>query len=381
MILVETRDGALRPAMPPGRDLAQWHQVLAAELAQHLSPAHAALLARPERAHDGWAWVADGREMKRFADLSADDRSLLMAAAGAILSDIRRLAERGGAPAVRTAWPALREVPDPAYVFAVDGRPVLAAWGHAGSGLLARHDDGRAWNKPPRTPWPIYASLLAALALFALLAGLLAPVIARAFGPVPIQCTIAPDQLQLFRDQQREAERGDQLQTLLATLTDETGRRQLQCPIPVAPSPVAPPAPPASAAPPAPRAALPEQRWNEHDLSLLDGCWKLVTDMQLNHPGAPSQGIRSWQQCFSRDGHGTQTVVVSDTARCEGPLRAEFAGDRLNVTEPEACRGPGLSVARSVRACIRTNDQEAVCTGHDIEGTAQNETYTGTFRR
>ena len=148
--LLHAAPGDLRSLLPPGRDLAAWHAALSDEIARHLSPAHALLLARPDRAEGGTAWVAEGLARSRYADLPAEERRALGLATGAILSDIRRLAESGAAPAVREAWPALREIPDMGHLFAVDGRPVLAAWGHAGeggaSGRLARLDDGVPWR-------------------------------------------------------------------------------------------------------------------------------------------------------------------------------------------------------------------------------------------
>ena len=145
--LLEARTGTLRPLLPPGRNLGAWHAALVAELAR-LSPAHAAILAQPVPTPGGTAWETPGQGRIAYADLSAENRRALDQALGAILSDIRRLAESGTAPSVREAWPALREVPDMGHVFAVDGRPVLAAWGHASTGApgrLARLDDGIAW--------------------------------------------------------------------------------------------------------------------------------------------------------------------------------------------------------------------------------------------
>ena len=107
--LIETRDGTLRPLMPEGRDAAAWHGAMTAEIATHLTPAHAALLAMPARTQTGWAWRAAGEDQRSFTDLAASDRRALTTAIGTILSDIRRLGESGRAPAVAAGWPALRE--------------------------------------------------------------------------------------------------------------------------------------------------------------------------------------------------------------------------------------------------------------------------------
>ncbi len=288
--LLEAAPGGLRSLLPPGRDLPAWHAVLAEEIARHLSPAHALLLARPEHAEGGTAWVAEGLARSRYADLAVEGRRALDRAAGAILSDIRRLAESGAAPAVRKAWPALREIPDMGHLFAVDGRPVLAAWGHAGeggaSGRLARLDDGVPWRAAPRRPWGRYGAALGVLAALALAAGLL-PWAGPWLVDPPAACAVVPGQLDAMRGQMELESRGQALQTLLATLVEETGRRQLQCPIPAAPPP--------PARPPAPRAALPQSQWGQRDVSMLKGCWSLVSEMSIRR-GDEGAGVRlrSW---------------------------------------------------------------------------------------
>lgn len=384
--LMEARDGTLRPLLPPGRDPPAWHDALANEIAQHLSPAHAAILSRPERVAGGMAWDAPGQRT-RYADLPADSRRALDAALGAILSDIRRLAESGAAPAVRDAWPALREVPDPGCVFAVDGRPVLAAWGHAGSGApgrLARHDDGVPWRPAPRPRWGLYGATLGVLALLALVSGFALPAASRWLAPKPNACAIVPGQLDALAGQMREENRGEELRTLLATLTEEVGRRQLQCPIAVIPQPApAPPAPPPAQPPPAPpRADLPQERWDRRDLSMLEGCWTLGTTLYVfNDDRTRRAGVSSWRMCFDGAGRGAQTITLEDGRRCTGPLGASFNGDALLVTEPTECAGPGLNLSRSERLCRRLGDTEADCAGRLVAGPRSGQAYSGRFRR
>jgi len=193
--LLDLRDGSARPVLPAGRDVVGWHQALAAEIGAHLTPWHAAALATPVRGETGITWFAPGTALRRFGELDNADRNRLTAAAGVILSDIRRLAERGIAPAVTAAWPALRTVPDLNHLYAVDGRPVLAGWGFGaaggGAGPLAELDDGIAWRAPPRRPWRVYAGALAALAGLALLLGLVLVPLGRLAGPAPAACHIA----------------------------------------------------------------------------------------------------------------------------------------------------------------------------------------------
>jgi len=258
--LSATRPQDLRPLLPPGA-----FATLQAEAAR-LSPSHAALFAEPVPEEGGIAWVAAGARMARYADLDAASRAALTAEAGRILSDLRREAERQaatGGGALVTLWPSLAEIPSFDMVFAVDGRPVLAAWGHVAAaapgplGLLARFDDGIAWAAPPRRPWGVWVATLAALALLALVAGLLGPLFAwRFLAPPEAACTAAEGDVAALT-RLVEVERGERdLRTELARLEEELGRRRLACPLPRAPEP--PPAP-APEPPPAPDPPRPEE--------------------------------------------------------------------------------------------------------------------------
>ncbi|MBR0684263.1 hypothetical protein GXW74_27650, partial [Roseomonas eburnea] len=260
MRLIATRAQDLRPLlpMPPAEAFAALQAA-----AGRISPAHAALFAMPVQEDGAVTWGAPGSRMARYADLDAGSRAALTTEAGRILSDLRREAEReaasGGGP-LATLWPAIAEIPSFDLVFAVDGRPVLAGWGHVGAaapgplGLLARFDDGIHWQKPPRRPWGVWIATLVALALLALLAGLIGPLVAWRFFTTPqAACVAAQGDLEALA-RLVEAERGERdLRTELARLEEELGRRRLACPLPRAPEPPPPPRPPEPAPEPPPR--------------------------------------------------------------------------------------------------------------------------------
>ncbi len=379
--LVETAFGTLRSLLPPGRDAAAWHAALCGEIGQHLSPAHAQILARPEPTAGGITWLAGGSVRSRYADLPAEGRRALDAAIGAILSDVRRLAESGVASAVQEAWPAIFEVPDMGHVFAVDGRPVLAAWGHAGGagGRLARLDDGVPWRAAPRPPWGRYGAALGVLAGFALAAGLLLPLAPRWLVNEPAACAIVPGQLEALRGQMELDGRGQELRTLLATLTEEVGRAQLLCPIVV----LRPLPSPAPASIPSPPAALPQNRWDQHDLGVLSGCWSLYTPVVVsNATRTQSSKVQSWRMCFNNHGTGQQTVTLEDGRGCQGPLSAGFAGEGfLRVTHPAPCISPALEMVRAGMLCQRLNDSEAACEVDNLDGAFAGSSYASRFRR
>jgi hypothetical protein len=258
--LAATRAQDLRPLLPLPPE--QAFAALQAEAAR-LSPAHAALFAQPVAEPGGLAWGAPGARMARYADLDAAARATLANEAGRILADLRREAERQaaeGGGAMPRLWPAIAEIPSFDLVFAVDGRPVLAGWGHVGAaapgplGLLARFDDGVAWQPPPRRPWGVWLATLGALALIALLAGLAGPLLAWRFLTPPEAACVAAEGDIAALGRLVEAERGERdLRIELARLEEELGRRRLACPLPRAPEPPPPPEP----EPPRPEEPIP----------------------------------------------------------------------------------------------------------------------------
>jgi hypothetical protein len=398
-VLVETRDGDLRRLLPAEHDLPGWHARLTAEISAHLSPAHAAILAIPRPLPDGISWETNAAATRRYSQLAAADRDALTRALGTILSRIRRLAESGAAPAVSTAWPMLREIPDLTMVFAADGAPVIAGWGHVSAaararGLLAEFDDGGRWRPPPRHPWPSYAAAGIGLVLLALFAGLLLPLAkARVFGAVA-QCPIDPDSLALLSGQSAEAARNSDLQAQLAALLQERGRRQMQCAVPQLPPPAqSQPTPPqsrppsqAQPTPPHPGPQLPQREWQRHDLSMLDGCWHRYTNMSTHDVNTgQTNPVKEWTVCFDRQGHGQQTVVWGDGVRCQGKLQAQFnADDTLNIHESEPCKaGPpsGRGLIPADWMCRRQSDSEATCSRTELEGPGKGSSHPGQFRR
>lgn len=368
--------------LPATRSLPDWHRLVVEAIGGGLSPAHAALFATPVLGHDGATWQTEGDHALSFVLLPADERAQMTAAIGSMLSDIRRLAESGLMPELAPLWPALREVPDQSHIFLVDGRPVLAAWGHRGAAgsLTAGYDDGLpGLSKPaPRLRAAGYAMPLLALALFALFAGVL---VARAGGfwavSAPALCRVNPTQLAALATLRREMDEGNSLRTLLAQLMEERGQRQLQCPIPK-------PAPPPTVVQKAPPPKLPgltQTLWDKRDLSVLKGCWKLHNNITLtNDKTKQTTNIQSWQMCFDNAGTGMQTILDADGTSCTGPLEAHFDDNTLVIAEPQRCTG-SLTLDHGSTSCQRVSADEADCDRAEDEGPGAGVHTPSQFRR
>ena len=386
LTLAETDRNAAR-ALPMAEDLVTLHERITGGSTRGLGEAHAALFARPMIRPDRVVWQAPGEASRAATALAEAERAALLAAAGSILSDVRRLGESGQAPTVAASWPHLMTIPGPGAVFAVDGRPVLAPWGHAGGAgadaLLSGYDDRVPFSAPVQMEWRPYAAALACVALLAVLAGFGLPALARWAIPPPAMCQADAGQLDLMRRQADAQSRGAALTRLLASLNEDLGRERLLCPI----GPAAPPPPPISRPvppppPPPPRADLPEQKWNQHDLSMLDGCWHNTTRLMLRNIGTgQTLEAREWKLCFDQSGNGRQTILYSDGRSCDGPLGASFRGDQLVLTDREQCRGRGANLMRGKMECTRNSGTEATCTRTDLEGPGTGTSQTGQFKR
>ena len=393
-LLLLTRSADLRDALPPGYDRPGWHTALTHELATHLSPAHAAILARPDPTPEGYGWSADGAQALPLAALALSERRALLAAAGSILSDIRRLVESGRSPLLAASWPGLRECPDLDCLFAVDGRPVLAAWGFVRTeapglpGLLAAYDDGRPWALAPRRrePWPA----LGLLALLGLLLGLGLAFAERRFPPGV--CRISPDMLALLGAGGQQAARTAGLEGELRGLLGQLRAARRHCrlalaaPLPTpgpAPLPAPPPVPPPPPAPPPP---LPQQAWNKHDLGMLKGCWHRYTNMVTHNPFTGHvTPVTSWTYCFNGTGQGNQQVTWQDGKSCTNPVTAQFnPNGTLTIQDSIPCgqvpRTPrGLFLGRTI--CTRLSATQASCPRTELAGPGAGQSYPGMFRR
>ena len=141
-----------------------------------------------------------------------------------------------------------------------------------------------------------------------------------------------------------------------------------------------PPTPP----PAAPSPDLPQERWDNKDITMLDGCWHKYTNLVTTdlHTGR-DDAVHEWKLCFGGTGHGHQTIIWNDGRRCEGDLRAKFATDgALDLRDVSHCHG-SRNMLPEESTCRRLDDHEAECDMRDLEGphAGMHEAVPSRFRR
>ncbi len=128
-------------------------------------------------------------------------------------------------------------------------------------------------------------------------------------------------------------------------------------------APERPPPPPPPPAPPAPPQDIPEDAWENRDVSFLEGCWNLISDYRLTDINTGRiTNVRSWQMCFDANGGGRQTIVFENGARCNAPVRGRFPGQRLMINDLSDVRcDNGTLIFRREVSCDRRADGTAEC--------------------
>ncbi len=193
---------------------------------------------------------------------------------------------------------------------------------------------GRFHNQGPSQPGSMRLLIILALpgvallsALTAWAASLIIPACGLDFGPLGRldRCPApAARSIELDTEIERQAVLTDRLNVLqrqLAMLSD--------CPL----QPPARQAPPQE--PPPDPDSLDAGKWQQSDVTLLDGCWSLASDLSFEDidTGALNVAV-SWEMCFDSQGRGDQEIVMSDGATCGGQVTARFLEDgRLRIED------------------------------------------------
>lgn len=246
-----------------------------------------------------------------------------------------------------------------------------------------RHARGRSPAWPALVLWALLAATLAAVAHVALSAcGFGLP--GRGdrlidFCPAPaVAAPVLPDTLAHERlRRQALQERLDTLRLSLLAAPDcprpEPPIEVVQPPAPAPPEEEAEAQPPDE--PPQEITEIPQEDWEDRDISFLEGCWSLISGMQITDVGTNDlYGVRDWQICFDDAGQGRQTIVFEDDTTCEGTMTASFldSGALRFVDAADIPCSSGFRIFRMINDCERLEDGTAACAGrqpdHGVDG-------------
>lgn len=204
---------------------------------------------------------------------------------------------------------------------------------------------------------------IAVAALALALAGLILPACAVGVWPFTDACPPVRETSSRIDDL---AARRDALEAEIAAIQRRLAALP-DCPqvasppaIPPTPRPERRPPPP----PPPPR-DIDEDKWNNRDISLLEGCWDLEGNFETVEAGNVRTPVRSWTMCFDARGNGSQDFIAFREGKpCSGPVRGAFEGSgqmSIAFTQDARCRPGGVIIRRSATCTLRP-DGRAQCT-------------------
>ncbi len=169
---------------------------------------------------------------------------------------------------------------------------------------------------------------------------------------------VRPEPLQaLARAQELEEALRNRLDDALERIARDRGR----CSSPGTAAGAPPPLPPSAV-------ALPQERWNSRDVSVIAGCWDRVSNMVvLERTENKSHAVKSWHMCFDQTGHGYETLEFDAGGTCRGDIIGSFGPDGRMVLDARGgmrCDG-SMTIDAMINQCSRTGDEEADCIGFD----------------
>ena len=190
-----------------------------------------------------------------------------------------------------------------------------------------------------------------------------------------------------------EAERGTDLARQVRRLELELAQKSLAC-ASIPPPPPPPlelpthtdlPQPQQTALlkppePPKPPPAVPAERWDKKDLSLLQGCWPLGSDgpsrlTKSDGTFVEDCTVKAGTICFGSDGKGrreaTQDCPSTGRSRCVAPITAAFGNDGLLPTkQPQIMCEPAVQYwwgsPRNDLPCRRVSDDLVMCGNYEF---------------
>ena len=398
-LIARTYAEGLRPL---GAAAQRNHALITDAVAARLSPAHALLFCEPVTTPDGVAtdWYAQASGVvRRLDELGSQEGEAARRRLGELVGDILSIAdefEAGGTEADRRLAEALRnaaEVPDGTAIWLVGDQPVLVTWAHsrdidkAPRGIIRTFIPAKPPPPSQPAPQPVIVEtrepltfrdvlwwfgwlVLAALVFWAFWL-LVAPCALR--GPGFLAIDACPSSL--ASEIRAETDRQAALDDRVAMLERDLARTGRACPQPVPLQP--PPELNAQLEPPEPDPdALDAEKWEDKDISVLEGCWGLSSDYQLeDRTTGEIVSVQSWEMCFDSQGNGDQQIVMSDGADCTADTLASFVEDgRLQISDlgDVQCTG-GVYIYRRIMHCELEPNGEAACITEQPETGSRSE--------
>ena len=435
VFLLTSQRNAMRALASQGIFATDCHAQVCSIIAQHLSPAHAALIAEPQ--HDpgqqriDWYAGVNGTATPVSA-LPAEEAERLRARAGELARDILHLSEQWGKDAQSREALAgqmlalVLQHPHEDDLWSVDGQPVLVNWGFAPGAVGAMPQDlSRMGGAIPvaAAVAPVAAAAVPVAAagsgcigwlLPLLLALLLLWLLLAALGilpsPLPASCLKPAADPRLDQATQAAEKQRNELEELLRQLREkallckppqpkpepkpeppkpdpEVVTPQLVPDKPIEPAPEPKPEPKPKPQPkPEPKPEpKPKPRKNEdlnipadaakkNDLSFLEGCWQSDTGL-FSHP---SNTPIIAEYCFDKKGQGRRFVREENGQVCSGPATAKFEGNRLVWRAGTAPCPKGNQYVPQQVQCTG-NDKSTRCQG--VEQSKRNLRWKADFKR
>ena len=162
-----------------------------------------------------------------------------------------------------------------------------------------------------------------------------------------------------------ETERGRYLEDEIRRLERELIARANNCPVQ---PPVTPPRPTEQ---PEDDQTFDRDRWEDRDITMLDGCWILDSDYSVrNIETNVVTSVKSWKVCFDNAGGGNQELELTDGKVCKSDVTAEFSDDGKLVFKDVGdvpCTG-GLKIFQRTITCTLGQDSRAVCKSKSSHG-------------
>lgn len=178
-----------------------------------------------------------------------------------------------------------------------------------------------------------------------------------------------------------QAARRAALEAEIAALQRRVAALPACAPVVAAVEPEPEPAPQPARQPQPPR-GIDQDRWNDRDVSLLEGCWNLDSQLSIRDVSTNrASPVQSWKMCFDARGVGRQTLVFTNGQRCEGPVTGSFASSgALQVDDGSdlSCSG-GFTIFRRVGTCTLNRNGTAACTS--TQPSQRNSGSSFTLRR